>query len=378
MGLFATIYRSLPDLFFLAMVLCAHYLAYRRIRASRWAAAALLVSGMWVAASILGSMHPVVRRLPPGDFHYWWRGVGHLWALGSLGALSLWLVFPYLEPKFSPSRRRTLSLAKGAVLASPAVLTGYGVFHERRNFVLREVDIPIKGLPADLNGLRIAHLSDIHLSPYLSESDLSYVIEMANETKAHLAAVTGDLITGRWDPVEVCLMQLKRLKTDAGVVGCMGNHEIFAGCEQSAKETAADLGMNFLRQEATGLRFGKAKLNIAGVDYQSFHNPYLIGAESLRDPDAFNLLLSHNPDVFPVAAQKGFDLTLAGHTHGGQVTFEILHQWVNVARIFTPFVYGQYRKDGSALYVTRGIGTVGIPARLGAPPEVALIRLCAS
>lgn len=378
MGLFATIYRSLPDLFFLAVVLCVHYLAYRRLRASRWAAAGLLVSGLWVAVSVVTSMHPVVRRLPAGDFHYWWRGVGHLWGMGSVGALSLWMVFPYLEPKFSPSRRRTLSLAKGAVLASPAVLTGYGVFHERRNFVLREVDIPVKGLPADLNGLRIAHLSDIHLSPYLSESDLAYVVDMANETKAHLAAVTGDLITGRWDPVEVCLMQLKRLRTDAGVVGCMGNHEIFAGCEQSAKETAADLGMNFLRQEAAAFRFGKAKLNIAGVDYQSFHSPYLIGAESLVEPESFNLLLSHNPDVFPVAAQKGFDLTLAGHTHGGQVTFEILHQWVNVARIFTPYVYGQYQKDGAALYVTRGIGTVGIPARIGAPPEIALIRLCVS
>jgi predicted MPP superfamily phosphohydrolase len=93
---------------------------------------------------------------------------------------------------------------------------------------------------------------------------------------------------------------------------------------------------------------------------------------------ALNVLLSHNPDVFPVAASKGFDLTMAGHTHGGQVDFEILEHHVNIARFFTPYVYGRYEREGKSIFVTRGIGTVGAPARLGAPPEVALIRLCAS
>ena len=95
-------------------------------------------------------------------------------------------------------------------------------------------------------------------------------------------------------------------------------------------------------------------------------------------PGATNVLLSHNPDVFPVAASQGFDLTISGHTHGGQVNFEILEQGVNIARFFTPYVYGHYVHDDRSLFVTRGIGTVGAPARLGAPPEVALIRLCAS
>ncbi|MGH9673268.1 MAG: metallophosphoesterase, partial [Bryobacteraceae bacterium] len=72
----------------------------------------------------------------------------------------------------------------------------------------------------------------------------------------------------------------------------------------------------------------------------------------------------------------GYDVTIAGHTHGGQVTVEILHQHVNVARFFTPYVYGLYRKGDTALYVTRGIGTVGVPLRVGAPPEIALLRLC--
>ena len=88
-----------------------------------------------------------------------------------------------------------------------------------------------------------------------------------------------------------------------------------------------------------------------------------------------NLLLSHNPDVFPVAAKQGWDLTLAGHTHGGQVTVEILDRSLNVARFFTPFVYGLYHSGRSSIYVTRGIGTIALPTRIGAPPETALLRL---
>src|SRR5207302_11111611 len=122
------------------------------------------------------------------------------------------------------------------------------------------------------------------------------------------------------------------------------------------------------------LRFGSSVLNIAGVDYQSiFHKgQYLVGAERLVYPGAVNLLLSHNPDVFPVAAKQGYDLMLSGHTHGGQVTVEILDQTINPARFLTPYVYGLYREGPAAAYVTRGIGTIGIPARVGALPEISL------
>jgi hypothetical protein len=94
--------------------------------------------------------------------------------------------------------------------------------------------------------------------------------------------------------------------------------------------------------------------------------------------DATNLLLSHNPDVFPVARRQGFDLTLAGHTHGGQVNFEILDRHINVSRLITPYTQGLYREEGKSIYVTTGVGTIGVPVRFGAPPEVALIRLCAT
>ena len=133
------------------------------------------------------------------------------------------------------------------------------------------------------------------------------------------------------------------------------------------------MGIPFLRGEARQLRFGSATLNVAGVDYQPlFHRAdYLRGAERLVVPGETNLLLSHNPDVFPVAARQGYNLMLAGHTHGGQVSVEILDQAINPIRFLTPYVYGLFRQGSAAAYVTRGIGTIGIPARIGAPPEIA-------
>jgi predicted MPP superfamily phosphohydrolase len=112
------------------------------------------------------------------------------------------------------------------------------------------------------------------------------------------------------------------------------------------------------------------------VDYQPLRAPYLNGAEAWTAPGALNVMLSHNPDVFPVAARKGYPLTISGHTHGGQVRVEILGTDWNVARFYTPFVDGLYQQGSSAVFVSRGIGTIGVPARLGAPPEVALIQLC--
>jgi predicted MPP superfamily phosphohydrolase len=308
----------------------------------------------------------------------WLKAVTLAWAFCLLAICITFELSSRIRP-FDPSRRKLLVATRSALCVVPVAATGFGVLI-RKQFGVREVDVPIPGLPADLNGLRFVQLSDIHLSPFLSEDELAYVVDMANETKAHLAFVTGDLITTRRDPLDACIQQLKRLKSDAGVLSCLGNHERFADAENYTTQQCRRVGIDVLRKEARPLRFGNAVLNVAGVDYQATHDPYLEGTESLvlRRPNHVNVLLSHNPDVFPVAAKQGFDLTIAGHTHGGQVSVEILSRHLNVAQFFTPYTYGLYREGNSAIYVTRGIGTVGIPVRIGAPPEVALIRLCAS
>jgi predicted MPP superfamily phosphohydrolase len=273
------------------------------------------------------------------------------------------------------SRRDFLKAAQLAVFAAPVVAGGYGTFVQRHQLALREQKIEIPNLPQDLDGLRIAQLTDIHLSPFLSRAELARAVDMANESKPHLTVVTGDLVTNWRDPLDDCLAELSRLRSDAGVFACMGNHEEYAGAVEHADREGARQGIRFLRKAAVALRFGRGKLNLAGVDYQRRHR-YLVGAEELVDPAAFNVLLSHNPDVFAVAAGKGFPLTISGHTHGGQVKIEILSTDLSAARFFTPYTDGLYQRGNAAVFVSRGIGTIGIPARLGAPPEVAVLHLC--
>lgn len=280
-------------------------------------------------------------------------------------------------PTFQPSRRAFFRVAGAGMCITPVAGTVFGIVR-RNQFQVSEVKVPIPNLPKDLDNLRIVQVTDIHLSPFLSEQEFARVVDMANETRAHLALVTGDLITRRGDPLDACLRQLARLRAEAGVLGCLGNHEVYAGAENYVTIEARRLGIEFLRQQTRVLQFGGAKINFAGVDYQRMHSNYLVGAERMIVQGILNVLLSHNPDVFPVAAAQGYNLTIAGHTHGGQVDVEILHQHLNVARYFTSYVRGLYRDGQSSIYVSSGIGTIGVPVRLGAPPEVSLLRLCAT
>jgi hypothetical protein len=326
----------------------------------------------WLFSGFLTAFPQIARHLHFPAVVDWVRGLAIVYAMAAVAGFALARIGAALTPRFDSSRRAVLAAAV------PAAVCGYGVFIERERYVLQEVNLPIPGLPADLDGLRLVQLTDIHYGPYLGRDDLLRAIAMANETKAHVALVTGDLISLRKDPLDECLDLLERLKSGAGVFGCLGNHEIVAQCEAYTRQEGMRRGMRFLRDEAVQLTFGSARLNIGGVDYQRFRSKYLQRSAALIKPEATNLLLSHNPDVLPAAAAQGWQATISGHTHGGQVTVEILGEHANIARFFTPYVYGLYREGDSSVYVSRGLGTVGAPIRLGAPPEVNLIKLCAT
>lgn len=369
--------RYIPELIGIGLTLLCHRVLLGWFP---WARRWLAVSAAAAVCGLLLNVPLFSRLLPAGPLFTWGRGAAIFWALlvcGTTAALAVSRRMGRRGPPVNLSRRAVLQAAQAAVVAAPALALGYGAFVERRRLTPLEVDIRIPGLPKDLDGIRIAQLSDIHLSSFLSAEDLSAAVDMANSFRPHLAVVTGDLITREGDPLDACIRELGRLRAEAGLYGCLGNHEIYANCEAYTAEQAARRGLRFLRGEARTLRFGQARLRLAGVDYQKMHSPYLQGAEALLERDTFQLLLSHNPDVFDTAAAQGWDLILAGHTHGGQVTVEYLNQQLNLARFFTPYVYGHYEKEKSHLYVTRGIGTVGVPVRIGAAPEVALVRLCA-
>ena len=309
-------------------------------------------------------------------------GITYVWMMACVPAYLIYLALRWMgawaeRDSADTGRRQLLTAAAKVAVASPFAVLAYGIGVGRLEFYVREVSLAVPGLHPDLEGLRILHLSDVHMSQFLSERDFARVVDMSNGLRANLAIMTGDLISKPGDPMEACVRQLARVKADAGMYGCLGNHEMYAKAEAAVKAEGAKYGIQFLRHEARQVRFGAATMNIGGVDYQkgSERPKYLAGAEKLIVPGALNVMLSHNPDVFPVSAKQGWGLTLAGHTHGGQITFEIVEQYANVARFLTPYVAGEYHLGNAGCYVTRGIGTIGVPARVGVPPEITLLRL---
>lgn len=361
-----------PIQFFAARRLLQQYPQVRALRTIVWTVFFALIALVLFGLALDSTS---VQRLVPSWVYSWGRGTSLAWMIYCAGCGVVFGIEQlFFRKVHSPQRRMLLK----AAYAAPAAILGYGTFIEREKFQLREVDIPLPGLPKSLHGLRIVQITDIHYGPYLAERQLAHVIGMANETKAHLAVMTGDLITKVGDPIDDCLRLLATVKADAGMIGCLGNHEIYAEAEDYVEQHAARLGIDFLRNRSKKLVFDGHPLHFAGVDYQSkSRGPYLKNGENLVVPGELNILLSHNPDVFRISPQRGFPLTISGHTHGGQIAVEYLNPRFNVASFVTPWVAGYYHERQSSLYVSRGIGTIGVPVRIGVPPEVTLIRLCA-
>jgi predicted MPP superfamily phosphohydrolase len=310
-----------------------------------------------------------------------------------------------VEQLADPSRRYFFRSASVLAGATPFFSCMYGFAAERLHYQVRRIEIPMANLPSALDGMRIAQISDIHLSGYMSRTDVRRAVDMTNDLGADLAVVTGDFITGSGDPIADCIEEVSRLHVPLGVWGCNGNHEIYAKAESAAQQLFAQGGMKLLRQESAQLTFRGAQFNLIGVDYQRERSvdgqrmQMLANMDALIRRDLPNILLSHNPNSFNRAAELGIELSLAGHTHGGQIQVEILDHRLTPARFISDYIAGLFERplykpsgeilvrrepdalvanpqaQAARLYVNRGLGTVGAPVRLGVPPEISLIVL---
>jgi uncharacterized protein len=355
-----------------------------------------------LVASFLDPMlgHPL-SRIFGGK---WIAAAGRIWIITSLFAfvavklvaavsfasgIAAKLVSP--RPAYDPARRNFFRYATYLAGGLPFVGAMYGFATGRFKYRVEEVEIPINGLPNALDGLRIAQLSDIHIGDYMPRAEVRRAVEMTNALRPDLAVVTGDFISSEYDPLEDCVAELSQLRAPLGTWGCNGNHEIYADAEDSAQALFHRYGMRLLRQENVTLEHRGEKFNLIGVDYQRDHmtrgprGPMLQRVEHLISREVPNILLSHNPNSFHRAAELGIELSLAGHTHGGQVKFEIVDRSFSPARLITDFVAGLYhlpmgngasaKEKKAFLYVNRGLGTFGMPVRLGVPPEITLLTL---
>ena len=286
----------------------------------------------------------------------------------------------------SPGRRQFLARTAAIATGAPFVAGAYGLLYGRLNLQTTSPRIHLPGLPPAFHGFRICQLSDIHIGPFMPAGEIRKYAAIANELKPDLIVLTGDFVT--FDPgTQFAVAEaLAGLRAPFGVFGCLGNHDAWAGVEDSIAELFRRVGFRILRGEAVAIRSHGEELNLIGVDFQSrrrfgpsapVEHP-LRNIEPLVARDRVNILLSHNPDTFDRAAALGIDLSLAGHTHGGQAALEFISPEIAPSRLVTPYVAGWFARPGGQLYVNRGIGTIGVPIRLGAPPEITVYQLARS
>jgi predicted MPP superfamily phosphohydrolase len=260
------------------------------------------------------------------------------------------------------------------LLALAVTLVGF--VNARRLARVVRVEVPIAGLPAELDGYSIAQISDIHVGPTIKRPYLNAIVNKVNGLKPDAIAVTGDLVDGSVQRLALHTEPLARLSAPDGAFFVTGNHEYYSGAEQWIAEVRR-LGLRVLMNEHVIRRRGDAALMIAGVtDYSAQHfnpahksDPHLAAAGAPRDV-AVRILLAHQPRSAPAAADAGFDLQLSGHTHGGQ-----FFPWNFFVPLQQPFVAGLNRVRSLWVYTSRGTGYWGPPKRFGAPSEITLVRL---
>jgi uncharacterized protein len=286
------------------------------------------------------------------------------------------------DPK-SPGRRRFLEQAARAATAAPFAAGAYGLLYGRLNLETTQQRIRLPRLPRAFEGFRIAQLSDIHIGPFMSAEEIRKYVAIANALKPDLTVLTGDFVTWDSSTQEAVVDALSGLRAPFGIFGCLGNHDAWTGVQDSITALFARAGIRILRQQRAAISTQGEELNLLGVDFQTHRRMgpsmpaprFLIGVEDLMAQDRVNILLSHNPNTFDRAAELGIDLSLAGHTHGGQLALEFISPELAPSRLVTPYVAGLFQKPGGQLYVNRGIGTIGVPIRVGAPPEITVFEL---
>jgi predicted MPP superfamily phosphohydrolase len=305
-----------------------------------------------------------------------------VWQLGGLAVRRL-RPTPTVEPpnpSTALSRRQFLVRATYAYGAVGLGLSAYGIWSAERLPSITRTTLVFPDLPLTLNGLRIAHLSDVHAGIHMSEAKMREIVRQTNALGADLIVQTGDMIDISQSYIPDYVRAFRDLHAPLGVVTVLGNHDRYTG-QDAVIRGVKDAGQVFVQNGVHVIERGGAALALVGIDdprnwrADDPQDDDLDQALRLTPPakDAFRILLAHRPGAFDGAAPRGIPLTLAGHIHGGQFYLPVVG-W-SPGRLITKYVMGHFTQGASQLYVSRGIGVVGVPLRLFVPAEIALLEL---
>jgi predicted MPP superfamily phosphohydrolase len=282
------------------------------------------------------------------------------------------------------TRRQVLGVTVAAV--PPALTAGLAAYSlaQVNHFRVRRLDLAIPTLPPDLDGLTIAHVTDVHVGRFTTGRVLNRIVEQSNALRADLVLMTGDLINMSLSDLPVALDAVRRLDAKYGVYLCEGNHDLIESGRAFRRRTKA-AGVPLLVNEQSTMLIRGVPLQLLGLRWGTGLPVATRAAErgdeairaafanlmQQRRPDAFPILLAHHPHAFDPAAEAGIPLTLSGHTHGGQL---MLTKDVGFGPIMFRYWSGLYERGDSKLFVSNGVGN-WFPLRTHAPAEIAHLTL---
>ncbi len=292
---------------------------------------------------------------------------------------------PISPQKGSRLKRIKAKVRHAAFTAAPIWLSQGGITrrHERKDISVIHRDLFIPSLPAGLEGLKITHLSDLHIGKLTTPKQLTGIVEKANALESDLIAVTGDFLDLSCKYLGEIVTQMHRLQAPLGVHMVAGNHDYLDNATQFIDTfRSAKLGL-LLNQSVQVKRNGTAFI-VAGIDYHdapartaAMVHRTLKGAEKHHPAAQLKLLLAHHPDAFDSAIRHGVALTLAGHTHGGQFVLSNSHGKkgsLGLGAMTFQYPRGLYRRGNNYLYVNSGVGS-WFPMRINCPAEIAILTL---
>ena len=261
-----------------------------------------------------------------------------------------------------------LGIASAFGLVVEGYLRGY------RRLDVTRLDVTLPGLPPALDGFRVVQLSDLHVGPIADRHAFRDALDRAVAETPDLIVVTGDVVDSPETDLDIWLPELRRLRAPHGVVAILGNHDQEVGLDRVASALRATTDWTVLRDEVHCVADG---LLVVGLEFRRSprEGETLPALTAALPDDAGVLLLAHHPNAFGAARAAGIRLTLARHTHGGQIAVPFAPR-ANTARLLmTPYDVGTFAEDGCLLHVNRGIGTSGQRVRIGVPREIAVITL---